>query len=142
MRVVAAVAAAALVALGGCAVAQSVPPPPRPFGEIVREDKGVVVSVNDTTIDLRTGMGRGMTAHSPGIPVGRVAAISLPVMIGGEKKREMPAEEITVRLPSGKLVLVVQERSNPPIAPEEQVLVQYERGGEGGTQGRMRVVRE
>src|SRR5687768_17095885 len=88
---------AVIVLLGGCAIAQSPPPKPRPFGEIAREERGEIITVRDTRIDLRTGMGRAMQAHTPRIPVGPVA-VGLPVTIGGEKRVEVPGEEITVRL--------------------------------------------
>lgn len=128
-------------ALGGCAVAQSHPPPPRPLGEIVRQERAVVVSVADTRIDLRTGMGRSVGAHMPAIPVGPYG-VRLPVQIGGEKRVEVPAEEITVRLVDGKLILVVQELGSPPFATGERVRVLYERPDETTGVSRIRVVRE
>ena len=64
------------------------------------------------------------------------------VTLGGEKKVEVPAEEITVRLASGRTVGIVQELSSPPFAPGERVRVQYEKVDEPGTTPRMRVVRD
>jgi hypothetical protein len=136
-----AVLATSLGVLGGCAVAQSAPPKPRPFGEIAREEPAEVVTVRDTRIDLRTGMGRAMQAHTPRVPVGPVA-VGLPVTIGGEKRVEVPGEEITVRLASGKMILVVQELSSPAIAPGERVRVLYERKHEVSGESRTRIVRE
>ena len=130
-----------MVLLGGCAVAQSTPPKPRPFGEVAREERAEVVSVRDTRIDLRTGMGRSLQARSPHVPVGPIA-VALPVQIGGEKKVEVPGEEITVRLPSGKMILVVQELGSPPFAPGERVRVLYERRDDVTGESRTRVVRE
>jgi hypothetical protein len=136
-----ALAVVAVALLGGCAVAQSTPPKPRPFGEIAREERGEVVTVRDTRIDLRTGMGRAMQAHTPRVPVGPIA-VGLPVTIGGEKRVEVPGEEITVRLPSGKMILIVQELSSPPFAPGERVRVLYERKHELTGESRTRIERE
>lgn len=136
-----AVAIAVIALLGGCAVAQSTPPKPRPFGEVAREERGEIITVRDTRIDLRTGMGRAMQAHTPRIPVGPVA-VALPVTIGGEKRHEVPAEEITVRLPSGKMILVVQELNSPPFAPGERVRVLHERKHDLTGESRTRIVRE
>lgn len=127
--------------LGGCAIGQSVPPPTRPLRDIAREDRGEIVTVRDTRIDLRTGMGRTMGAHTPAVPVGPVG-VRLPITVGGEKKVEVPAEEMTVRLASGKLVSVVQELSSPPFAPGERVRVLYERVDDPGTHARIQIVRE
>ena len=134
----AALGAAALV--GGCAMAQTTPPKPRPFGEIAREEKAEVVDVRDTLIDLRTGMARSMTTHSPRIPVGPVG-VRVPVTLGGEKKLEVPGEEITVKLADGKLVMVVQELSSPPYARGERVRVLYERPNDLNGESRTRVER-
>jgi hypothetical protein len=125
---------------GGCSVAQTTPPKPRPFGEIAREEKGEVIGVRDTRIDLSTGRARSLTTHSPAIPVGPLG-VRVPVSIGGEKKVEVPGEEITVKLPSGKLVLIVQELSNPPFAPGERVRVLYERPDDLNGEARTRVER-
>lgn len=127
--------------MGGCAVAQSIPPKPRPFGEIAREERGEIVTVRDTRIDLRTGMGRALQAHTPHVPVGPIA-VALPVSIGGEKRVEVPGEEITVRLASGKMIMVVQELSSPPFAPTERVRVLYERRHDVTGESRTRIVRE
>jgi hypothetical protein len=132
---------AALAWLSGCAIGQSRPPPPRPFGEIAREERGEIVTVNDTRIDLSTGMGRAIRTRTPVIPAGPIG-VSLPVQVGGEKRVEVPAEEITVRLASGQLVSVVQELSNPPFAPGERVRVLYERADELNGKSRMKVVRD
>ncbi len=128
--------------LGGCAIAQSVPPPTRPLREIAREDRGEIVTVRDTLIDLRTGMGRAISTSGPAVPVGPVG-VRLPITIGGEKKVEVPGEEMTIRLASGKLISVVQELSSPPFAPGVRVRVQYERVDDPGTRtARIQVVRE
>ena len=127
--------------LGACAVGQSPPPPQRPFGEVDREEAGVVASVFDTMIDLRTGQSRSLHAHSPAIPLGPIA-VAVPISIGGESRRDVPGEEITVRLSTGKLVLIVQELSHPAFAPGERVRVLHERPNIVTGVSRIRVVRE
>ena len=137
---VAAVMAAAALWLGGCAVAQSEPPPPRPFGEVESEERGVVAAVHDTMIDLRTGQSRSLQTSTPMVPLGPIG-LAVPITIGGEKRREVPGEEITVRLPNGKLVLVVQELSHPAFAPGEPVKILHERPHYISGESRTRVVR-
>jgi len=139
MLVAAVALASGLAWLGGCAVAQSEPMKPRPFGEVASEERGIVASVGDTMIDLRTGQVRGMRA-TQAVPLGPVA-LGVPVTIGGEKKREVPGEEITVRLPSGRLVLVVQELSQPPFAVGEQVKILHEKPNHVTGESRTKVVR-
>lgn len=129
------------VLLGGCAVAQSLPKPPPPFGEVEREERGIVAAVHDTMIDFRTGQGRALQTRTPTIPVGGIVGVALPVSIGGEKRQDVPGEEITVRLPSGKLVLVVQELSHPAFAVGEQVKILHEKPHYITGEARTRVVR-
>ena len=140
---IASFAAALMIAAlaGGCSIAQTTPPKPRPFGEIAREEKGEVVGVRDTRIDLSTGMARSLTTRGPAVPVGPIG-VRVPVTLGGEKKVEVPGEEITVKLPSGKMILVVQELSSPPYAPGERVRILYERPSELNGVSRTKVERE
>lgn len=126
--------------IAGCSVAQTTPAAERPFGEVASEERGVVAAVHDTTLDLRTGRVRGLQTQLPTIPMGPVA-VALPVTIGGEKRQDVPGEEITVRLPSGKLVLVVQERGQPPFAPGEEVKILHEKPNYISGESRTRVVR-
>ena len=100
----------------------------------------MIAAVHDTMIDLRTGQSKTLRTSSPTLPVGPVG-VSLPITIGGEKRRDVPAEEITVRLPSGRLVLVVQALSQPPFAVGEQVKVQHEKPHYISGEARTRVVR-
>ncbi|MDP3072058.1 MAG: hypothetical protein Q8N18_17330 [Opitutaceae bacterium] len=139
-----ALALAAGAALGGCTginLAQSRPPPRKPVTDIARQERGEVVTVHDTTLDLSTGRGRSIGMHAPAVPIGPVA-VRVPVSVGGEKRVDVPAEEITVRLSTGKLIAVVQELSSPPFAPGERVRVLYERTDEQGGTGRIQIVRE
>jgi len=134
-------AVAMIPVLGGCAVAQSRPTPPRPITEVAREERGQILTVRDTRIDLSTGNARSLRAHTPAVPVGPIG-VRLPVQIGGEKRVEVPGEEITVQLASGKLISVVQQLSSPPFAPGERVRVLHERPSEVSGVGRTQIVRE
>jgi outer membrane lipoprotein SlyB len=68
--------------------------------------------------------------------------VRVPVTLGGEKKTEIPGEEISVRLRDGKMVMIVQELSSPPFAPGERVRVQYEKPDELNGVSRTKVVRD
>ncbi len=131
---------AALAGCGGVNLAQSRPPPRKPVTDIAREERGEIITVRDTQLDLSTGRGRAVGASSPAIPVGPVG-IRVPVTIGGEKRVDVAAEEITVRLADGKLIAIVQELSSPPLAPGERVRVLHERTDDGRGQGRIQIVR-
>ncbi len=135
------VASALLAGCGGVHLAQSRPPPRPPVTDIAREERGEIVTVQDTQIDLSTGRGRSIGVQGPGVGVGPFG-MRVPVTIGGEKRVDVPGEEITVRLPSGKLISIVQELSTPPLAPGERVRVLYERTEDRGGPGRVQVVRE
>jgi hypothetical protein len=139
--VVAAWPAIGVLLLSACAVGQSAPPPPREFGEVEYEERGVVAAVSDTTIDLRTGRGPAVRMNTPHIPLGPIA-VSVPVSMGGESRWDVPAEEITVRLATGKYLLVVQPQAHPAFAPGEPVKVQHERPHHITGESRMRVVRD
>lgn len=144
MRRVRLITAVGLLALtmSGCGVhvLQTPPPPVKPLREVAREERGEVINVRDTKLDLSTGRGAPIGMSAP-VGVGPFG-VPVPITIGGEKKKEVPAEEITVQLANGRLVAIVQELSSPPIAPGERVKVQYEAVDEPGTTPRMRVVRE
>jgi hypothetical protein len=135
------VSIAAIAVLGGCAVAQSRPTPPRPITDVAREERGEIISVRDTRIDLSTGTARSLRAHTPAVPVGPIG-VRLPVKIGGEKRVEIPGEEITLQLASGKLISVVQPLSSPPLAPGEKVRVLHERPNDINGEARTQIVRE
>ena len=134
------VLALAAVLLGGCSVAQTLPAAPRPFGEVESEERGVVAGVHDTMLDLRTGQVRSLRTRSPTIPLGPLS-VALPISIGGEKRRDVPGEEITVRLRSGRLVLVVQELSHPAFAVGEEVKILHEKPNHITGESRTRVAR-
>ncbi len=143
-RLVAAlVVGAAGLGATGCAinVAQTAPPAIKPLREVAREERGEILTVRDTTIDLRTGRQAPLRTQTPGVGIGPFG-VSLPVNIGGEKKVEARAEEMTIRLASGKLISVVQPLSSPPFAPGERVRVQYGPKDEPGSEPQMQVVRD
>ena len=100
----------------------------------------MIADVLDTTIDRRTGRGPDATLRAP-VPVGPVL-VRMPVAIGGEKRMDAPAEELTVKLATGKLVQIVQERGSPPFAIGEAVRVQKEKPSELTGESRTRVVRD
>jgi hypothetical protein len=127
--------------LGGCAIAQTPPPPVKPLREIAREERGEILTVRDTKIDLSTGRQAPLRTSTPPVGVGPFG-VRVPISIGGEKKVEVPAEEMTIQLASGRLISIVQELSSPPFAPGERVRVQYERVDDPGTPPRMQVVRQ
>ena len=67
--------------------------------------------------------------------------MAVPISIGGEKRRDVPGEEITVRLRSGGLVLVVQELSHPAFAVGEEVKILHEKPNLITGESRTRVAR-
>jgi hypothetical protein len=141
MRILALGLAVAGLWLGGCSVAQTLPKPEQPFGEIESEERGIVAAVNDTMMDLRTGKGQALHTQTPTVPLGGIIGVSVPVTIGGEKRRDVPGEESTVRLPSGQLVWVVQALSSPPFAVGEQVRILHEKPHYITGESRTRVAR-
>lgn len=128
---------------GGCSVnvLQTAPPPMRAITEIAREEPGKIVTVRDTKIDLASGRVAPLRTQTPRIGVGPIG-VSVPVTIGGERKGQVPAEEMTIELAGGKLISVVQPLSSPPFAPGERVRVQYEKVDDPRTGGRVQVVRD
>jgi hypothetical protein len=133
-------AGALLAGCGGVNLAQSRPPPRKPVTDIAREERGEIVTVRDTQIDLSTGRGRSIGMSTPPVGIGPIG-MRVPVTLGGEKRVDAPAEEITVRLANGKLIAIVQELSTPPLAPGERVRVLHERSDDRGGTGRIQVVR-
>jgi hypothetical protein len=129
-------------ATSGCGIhlAQTPPPPMKPIRDVAREEKGEVLNVRDTKLDLSTGRGAPLRTSAP-VGVGPFG-VPVPITIGGEKKKEVPAEEITVRLASGRMIAIVQELSSPPFAPGERVRVLFEQVDDPGTTPRMQVVRD
>lgn len=115
----------------------------------VSEQRGRVVSVRDVEIrdTPATGSGsgtRGALTTAVGILTGSVTAIAGAVgdVVDASKASSAakPAEEITVVTDGGRTVVIVQERSNPPMAPDERVIVQTTGSLSGA--GKTRVIRD
>jgi hypothetical protein len=134
----------AVLVVGGCqgglAIGQRAPLPSAPPGEIEREESGEIVTVYDTMLDLRTGRASGGRV-APYVPIGPVA-VAIPVTIGGESRRDVPGEELTVRLMDGRLIMIVQERASPAFGKGERVRVLHEKENPISGQARIRVERE
>jgi len=138
-----ALAIAAAGALAGCA---SEPPatsaPLIPRGEVVRQASGEVVMVRDVTIDL-SREARMRTPRVPiPVPIG-IGILHVPMRVPtAGTAQEAPGEELTIRLSNRESVLVVQERSDPPLAIGERVRVLYEEADPTTGKSKMRVERE
>jgi hypothetical protein len=79
--------------------------------------------------DVTIGAPGGPAVHSVGVPVASPLGIfRVPVKVPlGPRAPEVPGEEITVRLKHGGSMVIVQERSSPPLAIGEPVRVIRER---------------
>jgi outer membrane lipoprotein SlyB len=106
------------------------------IGQAINQQAGEIVSVRDVIITPNSTVSRG--AQGAGSRVGSAAVVgaitgsplaiasavgSLVGETGGSKLDNVRGEEITVQLKDGQVVTVVQERSDPPMAPGERVLV-------------------
>jgi outer membrane lipoprotein SlyB len=106
------------------ACASSEPSRPRRVREVASETGGEIVGVRDVMIDPSAGpeMKVGVPVSSP------LGILRVPVTVpGGGSKREIPGEELAVRLDEGRTILIVQERASPPFAIGERVRVLHER---------------
>ena len=119
------------------------------IGAVIKSQGGEVVSVRDVLIKApnsaagSTGMGAriGSAAGRSAIYGGPSAAIGAAGSVIGEaigavtgaKLDDKAGEEITIMVEGGQLVTVVQERSYPPIAAGERVLIVS--GGNSGIYG-------
>lgn len=127
-------------------------------GAIIKSQTGEIISVRDVIIKApsatagSTGMGSriGAAAGRGAIFGGAAAAASAATAVVGEavgavagaRADDRVGEEITVSIEGGQAGTIVQERSNPPLAPGERVRVVT--GSSGGLYGGSgtRVVRE
>lgn len=130
-------------------------------GSPIIVQKGRVVAVRDVVIKAPS-----VRAGSPGagaqIGAGAVSSVitgsPLPVaaaagrVVGGQIGSTMDdkmGEEITVEVEGGQRIIIVQERGNPPFAPDEPVEIHTSTGGAAGrmaaiygsTAGNARIVR-
>lgn len=157
-RVLAALAIGAL-GLTGCTSTSRMPVyDSSQVGSIIKSQNGEIISVRDVMIKAQssaagsTGMGSriGAAAGRGAIYGGASAAASAASAVVGEavgavagaRADDRVGEEITVSIEGGQAVTIVQERSNPPLAPGERVRVVT--GSSGGLYGGggTRVVRE
>ena len=117
-------------------------------------EKGEVVSVRDVLIKPQPPSGSS-TGAIIGAGVGQTAATGSPGAIGGAvgsvigatvggKTDERMGEELTILVEGGNRIVIVQERSVPPLAPGEKVEIITGRpatsgypGGLWGRGGRM-----
>lgn len=85
----------------------------------------MIVGVNDVLIDPV----RGPAAPKVGVPVpSPLGIVRVPVRVPvGSSPRAIPGEELTVRVDEGHVIVIVQERSDPPFAVGERVRVLHER---------------
>jgi outer membrane lipoprotein SlyB len=128
-----------LAALAGCSSAASSRTPiytQAEIGQAISQQSGEILSVRDVIITPNSTVGRG--AQGAGSRIGGAAVVGAitgsPLAIasavgsvvgeaGGTKLDNVRGEEITVQLRDGQVVTVVQERSDPPMAPGERIVV-------------------
>ena len=137
----AAVAVAALLTGVGCGSSRSNLPvyDSSRVGTVIKSQGGEVLSVRDVLIKApssaagSTGMGsrigsaavRSAIYGGPSAAVGAMGAVVGEAVgaVAGAKMDDQVGEEITVSVEGGQTVTVVQERSNPPLAPGERVRI-------------------
>ena len=128
-----------VAALAGCSSATSSRTPvytQAEIGQAISQQSGEILSVRDVIIAPNSTVSRG--AQGAGSRIGGAAVVGAitgsPLAIasavgsvvgeaGGSKLDNARGEEITVQLKDGQVVTVVQERSDPPMAPGERVIV-------------------
>jgi len=108
-------------------------------GSVIKTEGGEVVSVRDVMIKApssaagSTGMGSRIGAAAgrsaiyggPSAAVGAAGAVIGEAVgaVAGARADDRVGEEITVTVEGGQTVTIVQERSNPPLAPGEKVRI-------------------
>ena len=127
-----------VAALAGCSSTSSRTPvyTQAEIGQAISQQSGEILSVRDVIIAPNSTVARG--AQGAGSRIGGAAVVGAitgsPLAIasavgsvvgeaGGSKLDNARGEEITVQLRDGQVVTVVQERSDPPMAPGERVIV-------------------
>lgn len=116
--------------------------------EVVSSERGHIIAVNDVMIDPRQA-GRIIASSSPAtasnvsgaapVPPPSRRGLRIPLSPGTPT---VPAEEITVQMREGRIVMVVQERASPAMAKGERVRVVTERAKSGLGLPETRVLRE
>jgi outer membrane lipoprotein SlyB len=115
----------------------------------VAEQSGRIIAVKDVVIQGsaapssatpgRSGSALGTAAQILRGGVGAIGVIADAVKGSGS---ERAGEEITIATDDGRTIILVQERSTPPLAPDERVVIQKGVAPSGGSGGTTRVVRE
>jgi len=128
-------------------------------GAVIKSEAGEVVSVRDVLIKApssqagSTGMGsrigsaagRSAIYGGPSAIVGAAGAVIGEAVgsVAGAKMDDRVGEELTIVAEGGQTITVVQERSNPPLAPGERVrIITGASSGPYGGGGNTRVVRD
>ena len=112
----------------------------------VSEERGRVVSVRDVEIrdaSPNASSTGGTLGRAVGIAMGSVTAIAGAVGdVVDASKKGLPGEELTILLDDGRTVMIVQERADPPFAPDERVIVRKGVVAASTSSGSTRVVRD
>lgn len=148
---------ALVVGLGACV---SSTPPSTPVytrsqtGQVINEQRGEIIDVRDVVIQAPgasagsagagSRIGSGVISSAvTGNPIGAaIAAGSVLGGIAGARADNKMGEEITILLPSGQTIIVVQERSKPPFAIGEKVRILSGTSGSVYTGPSTKVVRD
>ena len=154
-------AGGAIVAATGCSSSSSRLPvyDSSQIGSVIKSEAGEVISVRDVLIKApsssagSTGMGsrigsaagRSAIYGGPNAIVGAAGAVIGEAVgsVAGAKMDDRVGEEITILSEGGQTITIVQERSNPPLAPGERIrIVTGSSSGPYGSGGGSRVVRD
>ena len=154
--------AGGVVAAGGCSSSSSRLPvyDSSQVGTVIKSQGGEILSVRDVLIKAAssqagsTGMGSRIGAAAgrsaiyggPSAAIGAAGAVvgeAVGAIAGARAGDDRVGEEIVISVEGGQTITIVQERSNPPLAPGERVRIvtgaSTERYGSGGD---TKVVRE
>jgi outer membrane lipoprotein SlyB len=144
-----------LLFISGCSTPapRSSGPSPEELGPVISEARGEIINVRDVMITPTASTGaaaRGTSSRMgtaavmgaiTGSPVPLVRGVSSVMIDAGRGRLDnRMGEEITVRLKNGNTVMVVQERSDPPMSLGEEVIVVTH--GIAGRSEKIRVTRE
>lgn len=121
--------------LGGCASSRRPVYDPSQTGTVLSIEKAEVIAVRD--VDIKTSprpsgptgaVGTVTGGAVASVITGSTAAIGRAVgsVVGsavGSNADAVAGEEITLSVEGGRTVVIVQERSTPPLAPGEKVII-------------------
>ncbi len=128
-------------------------------GSVIKSQGGEIVSVRDVLIKApstnagSTGMGarigsaagRSAIFGGPAAAVGAAGAVVGEAIggVAGARADDKVGEELTIAVEGGQTITIVQERSDPPMAPGERVrIITGASSGPYGTGGNTKVVRD